>query len=190
MPNLFEMFKYAKLFNVTDGELSLMDVPINIIPTNILCSLQKGLINAIGLEKAYKQIYASAKDGSKTYNERFVKTQKFTDPHKILDWQVKIVTFAGWGKLEIAKVDIKNDSYVVQFRSSAFPKTYGKANYAVDFVPTGFVAGGLSANMKKELDALETKCMARGDPFCEIEVGLAEVIENKRVKLWKEWKLI
>src|SRR3989344_7509780 len=105
MPNLFELFKYSKLLNLQDGRIDLMNVPINIVPTSILCDLQKGLIDSIGFKAAYKKIYESAKEGSREYNKNFIKKQGFTDKRKIIDWQSKIVTFAGWGNVEIAEID-------------------------------------------------------------------------------------
>jgi len=190
MPNLFEMFKFSKLLNVQDGSMDLMGVDINIIPTQILCELQKGLISSLGFEKTYDLIYKQAKEGSLQYNAAFIKKQKFADKHKEIDWQVKIVTFSGWGKLEVMKIDFKEQNHIVKSSNSPYPKDYGKANYAVDIIPTGFVAGGLSAVAGTDLDALETKCMARGDPYCEIEVGTPEYILQKKKDLWKKWKLI
>ncbi len=190
MPNLFDLFKFSKLLETGDGKLSLMGVPINIIPTEIMVTQQKELVKSLGIEEAYEKIYSSAKGGSGSYNSRFIKSKGFTEIRKVLDWQVKIVTFSGWGNLEIAKVDIADDSYSVHFKKGAFPIAYGRSQYAVDFIATGFVAGGLTANVGKDLDAVETKCIARGDPFCRIEVGPPEVIKKKRIALWKKWKLI
>lgn len=190
MPNLFEMFKFSKLLKVQDGNLDLMGVDINIIPTKILCDLQKGLIDSLGFEKAYNEIYGQAKTGSIDYNKAFMKKQKFKDKHKTVDWQTKIVTFSGWGKLEVMKIDFAEQNHLVKFNNSIFPKNYGKAKYAVDIIPTGFVAGGLTAVTGKDMDALEVKCMARGDPFCQIEVGTPEYIKKRKKELWAKWKII
>ena len=194
MANLFEMFKFSKMLKVEDGNMSLMGVDINIVPTSILCSLQKGLIDALGLEKAYKQIYESAKRGSIEYNSSFVKQQKIAEKRKILDWQSKILEFGGWGHIEIAKIDFEKDTLVAVFRKTPFTvnyiKLYGKSKGPVDFITAGFNAGGLSVMAGKDLDVLETKCVAMSDPFCEFEAGPPDVINAKRKELWKKWKLI
>ena len=190
MANLFEMFKLSKTLEMADGDLKLMGLDINIIPTSILTDIQKGLIDSIGFAKAYDMLYTKAKTGSLEYNKTFIKKQHFTDKHKILEWQTKIVTFSGWGILEIAKIDFEKDSHVVKFNNSKLPKVYGKANYCVDIIPTGFVAGGLSAIYGKDFDALETKCISHGDPFCEIEVGSPEYIKKHKQELWKKWELL
>jgi predicted hydrocarbon binding protein len=189
MPSLFEMFKFSKMLNVKDGDMSLMGVDINIIPTSIICELQKGLIESMGFTKAYDLLYSKAKEGSLDYNSKFIKQRKFTDKHKILDWQTKIVTFSGYGNLEIAQIDFTKENFRVKFNNSKLPKVFGKQKYPVDIIPTGFVAGGLSATLGKDVDALEIKCTARGDPFCEIEVGSPSYIKKRKVELWKKWNL-
>jgi len=190
MPNLFELFKFSKMLKIQDGSMDLMGVDINIIPTAILRDLQKGLINSLGFEKAYNTIYNQAKSGSQDYNSSFMKKQRFKDKHKTIDWQTKIVTFSGWGKLEVVKIDFGENNHRVKFKNSSMPKSYGKSKYPVDIIPTGFVAGGLRAVSGKDMDAIEIKCEAIGDPFCEIEVGTPTYIKKRKKELWKKWKLI
>ena len=188
--SLFDLFKFSKQLDVSDGKLSLMDTPINIIPTSILCNQQKMLIASLGLEKAYAAIYSESKKGSYEYNSAFIKKYGFSDKHKIIEWQIKIVAFAGWGLLEVALLDVNNNSGIVHFKNSPYTEYYGRSDYPIDFTATGFVAGGLSVVLGKDVDAVETKCQALGDRFCVIEVGMPDLIEKKRVELWKNYKLI
>jgi predicted hydrocarbon binding protein len=187
---LFDMFKFAKLLDIKDGQLNLMSTPVSIVPNDILCEQQKMLIDSLGMEKAYDSIYGAARKGSLKYNSEFIKKQHMSDKRKILDWQTKIVSFAGWGEIEIAMVDFKASRFVAHFKNSPYPLSYGKVKYAADFIATGFVAGGLSAMTKTNLDAVETKCRSRGDPFCELEVNTPETIKRMRYTLWKKWGVI
>jgi len=189
MPNLFELFKYSKLLKLEEGRISLMDVPINIVPTSILRDLQKGLIDTMGYRNAYEKIYESAKMGSQEYNKKFIEKQGFSDKRKIIDWQSKIVTFAGWGFVEIAEINFEKDEYTTHFKNSPFPVIYGKAPYLVDIIPAGFIAGGFTASLKKPLECIETKCMAAGSPYCEFKVASKEKIEEKKLELWKKMSL-
>jgi len=184
---LFDLFKFSKLLEIRDGQISLMNNFVNVIPTTILCEFQKELINSIGYENAYEKIYKAAKRGSIAYNREFIKKQGFSDKRKTLEWQIKIVTFAGWGNLKIILIDEKNDRYIVRFEKSPFPKLYGKTKFPVDMVVTGFTAGGVSATFNKDLDAVETKCIGIGDQFCEIEVGLPENIKKLKERHIKKW---
>ncbi len=184
---MFDMFKFSRMLDMKDGQLSLMGTPISIVPTDLLCEQQKMLIDTLGIEKAYDSIYSASKKGAFEYNNEFIKKQKFEDKKKIIDWQKKIVTFAGWGEVEIALSDVKNTKFVFVFRNSPYPKSYGSAKYAVDFVASGFAAGGLSVVCGENLDAVEIKCMARGDPFCQIVVDKPEIVMDTKINLWKTW---
>lgn len=187
--SLFDFFKYSKLLDITEGKMVLMKTPVNIIPTSILCEQQKILTEKFGLEKAYQTIYGAAKRGSIDYNNEFIKRMGFSDRRKIIDWQVNVVAFSGWGEIEPALEDLGNNKFSVHFKNSSYPIAYGKADYAVDFISTGFVAGGISAAIGRDLDAVEVSCAAKGDNFCEMEVGPPTTIESRRLELWRKWGL-
>ncbi|MFH1391526.1 MAG: V4R domain-containing protein [Candidatus Diapherotrites archaeon] len=189
MPNLFELFKYSKMLELKDGRIGLMGVSINITPTSILRDLQKGLVEATGFRKAYENIYLSAKNGSMEYNKNFIKKQNFSDKRKIIDWQKKIVTFAGWGEVVVAEIDFEKNEYIAHFKNSPFPEIYGKANYHIDIIPAGFIAGAFEAGLNKKLDCLETKCIATGSTYCEFKVAAPEKIKKEKAELWKKLKI-
>lgn len=187
--DLFELFKLAKTLKFGDGTILLMSTPVNIIPTDILCDLQKDMIKAVGVPKAYEAFYESAKKGALDYNKEFIKIHKFKDKRDIIEWQWKIVTLAGWGKWKVASITNEN-VLTARVENSPFPRIFGRSDYPVDFIPAGFSAGGISAASNEQFEALETKCMAMGDPYCEIVVGPPKVIEAKKQALWRKWKLI
>lgn len=187
---LFDLFRFSKLIKFEEGELSLMNTYVNILPSSILADLQKSLIENEGYEKAYFKIYDSAKEGAVKYNKEFIKKQGFNDKRKILNWQLKLVTLSGWGKAEASKVDFKKNEHTILFYDSPFPKSYGKEKFCIDIITTAFVAGGASATAGMDLDALETKCIAKKDAFCKIEIGKPEIIKEKRDKLWAKLGLI
>lgn len=186
---LFDMFRLSKELDLKDGEIQLMKTNVNLIPTALFCELQKSLINAWGYRRAHSQIYDSAKAGSKKYNTSFIQKHAFEDKRKILNWQIKIVTMAGWGQLEIAAIDLQKNELTIKYDNSPFAARYGKSAYPVCIVPTGFTAGGVTSNFGVNIDAVETKCMAMGDHYCQIELGPKEQIEAKRETLWKKLKI-
>jgi len=189
MPQLFDLFKYARLLNIKDGNIKVWDIPMNIIPTFVLRDLQKDLIETMGYRKAFEKIYSNTKSGSAEYNKNFIKSQGFTDKRKIIDWQTKIVSLSGWGTIEIAKIDFENDAYVAHFKEIPFARQYGKVKYPVDFLVCGFIAGGFSAALGKNLECYETQCIAQGKPYCEFIVGQKKTIDKKRETLWKSLNL-
>ncbi len=187
---LFDLFKFSKEIEIRDGEITLMKTPINIVPTSILSEFQKKLIDSIGFEEAYNLIYNNSKTGSKKYNDSFIQKHRFEDKRRILDWQIKIVTLAGWGKLEISYVDLTKNELIIKYSNSPFAKEYSRSNYPVCIIPAGFTAGGVTANFGVNIDAVETMCMAKGDQFCQIELGPKEFIENKKNKVWGKLGLL
>jgi len=189
MPQLFDLFKFAKLLNISDGNISVWNIPMNIIPTFVLRDLQKDLIKELGYRKAFEKIYSSTKSGSAEYNKNFISSQGFTDKRKIIDWQSKIVSLSGWGTIEIAKIDFEKDEYIAHFKENPFTKKYGKTTYPIDFFICGFIAGGFTASIGKELECYESECLAQGKPYCEFIVGPKKVIDKKRNALWKSLNL-
>ena len=186
MPNLFEMFKFAKFLNISDGEIKVWNIPMNIIPTFVLREWQKDTINEVGYKKAFEKIYKATKEGSKEYNQNFIKKEGFKDKRQIINWQTRIVSMSGWGKIEIAKIDFEKNEYVAHFKEIPFAKTYGKTNYPVDFLVSGFIAGGFSASFNADLECIETKCIAKGDPYCEYVVSNPEKIKKLREEQYKK----
>ena len=104
---LFDTFRLAKELETRDGEIILMKSPVCFTLTHILADFQKDLIESIGFEKTYFQLYETSKSGSKMYNESFIKKHDFKDKRMVLNWQIKIVTMGGWGKFEVMYIDLK-----------------------------------------------------------------------------------
>lgn len=190
MALLFDIFRLAKELELKNGEIQIMKTPVCFAFTHVLVDLQKDLIESLGFEKAYFQLYETNKSGSKTYNESFIKKLAFKDKRKILNWQINIVTLGGWGKFEIMYVDLKENKLRVKFDNSPFPKIYGRSNYPACILPAGFAAGGVSATFGVDIDVLETKCVALGDPFCEMLFASPGEIKEKRTEQWKKLGLV
>jgi predicted hydrocarbon binding protein len=187
MVKLFDMLKLARLVSMQDGEIRVMDEPVHILPSHILGDMQKDMIETLGFGEAYEKIYSSSKEGSYVYNKNFAKKYSMTDKRKLLEMQLKIVTSSGWGKLNIVHLEIPKSTLTIRFNNSPFPKEYGKQKYAVCIIPTAFTAGGVSVTFGKDVDAVETHCIARGDSYCEIKVGPPKEIMNIRKELWQKW---
>ncbi len=188
--DLLDFFRISNTLSFKEGEILLMDQTVNVTPTSILCDFQKGLIENVGFRKAYEIIYETAKRVSYNYNSEFIKKRGFKSARDILEWQVKIVTLGGWGKWTIKLFEPEKEHIILQIDNSPFPSVYGNSKFGVDIFAAGLVAGGLSASFGKDIETLETKCAAKGDPYCEIEVDRKNSIQQKRNALWAKWKLI
>ena len=186
---LLEIFRLSKTIDLKDGEIRLMGTPVNMVATSVLIDFQKALVESRGFREAYNLIYNSTKKGAFEYNKKFIETHKFNDKRALVEWQWKIVTLAGWGKVTILSIDTTKNTLIAKYEKSPFPRNYGKSNHPVDFIPVGFTAGGVSAGFGADLEGFESKCIAMGDPYCQIEIGPKEVINPKREALWSRLKL-
>ena len=67
---MFEFTKklmLARLIKMEKGEISLMGLPVTIIPVSILANLQKATIEVLGYRKAYDKLYNASSEGSYIY---------------------------------------------------------------------------------------------------------------------------
>ena len=188
--NLLDYFRISKTISFKDGEILLMNQNVNVTPTSILCDFQKGLIENIGFKESYENLYNTANKISYDYNSKFIKGYKFKSERDVTEWQIKVVTLAGWGKWTIKHFEPEKYNIIFQMKNSPFTKVYGKSGFPVDIITAGLVAGGALSNFKKPIEAIETKCQAMGDEYCQIEIGIPEAIEAKKKELWAKWKLI
>lgn len=187
--NLLEYFKISNTIAFKEGEIYLMEQYANVIPTSILCDFEKGLIASSGFAKSYETLYDVAKKISFEYNLNYFKKHKFQSIHEMCEWQIKIITLAGWGKWAITKLNLEEKSVVLRINSSPFPTVFGKSSFPVDILATGLVCGGAMAVLGSGLDAVETSCEAMGDSYCQIEVGPTDIILKKKEKLWDKLNL-
>ncbi|MEM3400238.1 MAG: 4-vinyl reductase [Candidatus Micrarchaeia archaeon] len=182
MVSIIDRFRIANLVKFGDGDINLMGLPVCMIPICMLVEIQKTLIKDLGYEKAYEKLYESAKYSSKQYNDRFIVKYGLKDRRKLLEWQTNIVTCAGWGRLEISKIDFENKEWRVHIIEGPFAREYGKAPYPVDIITTGFIAGGLCSTLDFDVDAIETNCVAMGDSYCNVLVAEPDKIAEMRAK--------
>jgi len=82
----------------------------------------------------------------------------------------------GWGKicfkgLAVEKGKVKGRIVV---EGSFEAKGYGKSTIPVCHFLRGYLAGVLSTILATRVEILETKCLAKGDDYCEFQVNLTE----------------
>ena len=190
------MFEFAKklmlgrLLELKEGEIDFMSVPVAIIPIDVLIDLQKALVKSIGYPNAYEKLYNGSKEGSISYNKHFIEKYGFKNIEKIAEWQSKIVTVAGWGKTEWLKIDCDSKTATVRFTNSPFIKGYGSSKCPACIIQTGFAAAGANLFFQQDVDAIETRCVAKGDPYCEVQVAPPKIIKEKRQEQWRKLGIV
>ena len=77
----------------------------------------------------------------------------------------------GWGIPEVINVDLEKPEIIIRFHE-LFESKYarGKTRSNCHFV-RGYLAGLFTKFLDKKMFAIETKCVAKGDPYCEFLIG-------------------
>ncbi len=161
-----EKIKLLKNLKIDEskGEMSIGGVRFLMISPELLCSLQRNLLK-IGpvMERMF---YDAGKDCGKEFARSVSKVFKIKDKDGFVDMCEKFGTLSGWGKLTIVEKDYDNDRYRINL-SNSFLSGAGEKGKKNCYFNAGMLAGSAEIILKKEMDAVETKCASQGHSHCE-----------------------
>jgi predicted hydrocarbon binding protein len=86
---------------------------------------------------------------------------------------LQLYSAAGWGRPKLIHVDVKKMQAKVRFEELFECVTRRTSGSASHFI-RGHLAGALSAYFQSDLRCEETKCISKGDKYCEFEVARME----------------
>ena len=91
-----------------------------------------------------------------------------------------IGTLSGWGKHEFIKYSADKLEGIVRTYNPPIGSYFkNKVKEPIDHVFRGLAAGVGSAILKSEMDWVETKCVGKGDPYCEMIFKLRKNFSNE-----------
>jgi len=149
-------------FVFEEGSVTLFNIPISIIPTNFIVLLQKEL-DKKGLDNL---VYQVAKINGKEWFRSMDKDYQLKTKD-VMQWGPDLISLAGWGKVTVRTKKDSEKSLIVLLEKSANAIVYGPSDKPIDHFFRGLVCGAWSYVYGEDLDAIETKCLARGDNACE-----------------------
>jgi len=76
----------------------------------------------------------------------------------------------GWGITEIKEINFKRSTATIIVKDCFEAVAWGKKPYTVCHWTRGYSAGFLSVVFNKPVEATETKCLAKGDEYCEFVI--------------------
>ncbi|MFH1394562.1 MAG: V4R domain-containing protein [Candidatus Omnitrophota bacterium] len=167
------------------GKITLLEQRVAMLPLFNVVELQKELERK-GLENT---LYYTNKKFGREWTSKIYKSFKMNE-NQIFEWGINSVSLAGWGKVELAEKNLEKNNIKFRLIDSGMSYYYGKTEKPVDHIFRGMIAGAMSAVYGKDLDAVETKCKAQGNPICEFVVQPKEMFENSDIakKQLKEQK--
>lgn len=147
------------------GRINLFGRPSSLLPTDSFVNIQKELAK---MDKE-NIIYIAGKKSGRGWFEEMSRAYKLKG-HDVVEWGSNIVTLAGWGEAVIKKRDTEKKIIVFNLNNSTVVDLYGKSEGAVDHLFRGLLCGAMCFIFKAELEAVESKCRAKGDSECEFIV--------------------
>lgn len=150
-----------------------------LMSANAFLTLKNNLVNNIGSYKTKGFLFRFGKEfgmeAAKNYLQNKTRKNKtFGEGHARLG-HVKDVIFMGEivkhpdGSIECIDTWGK---WVESFEAELHDQNYGLATECVCHTLCGFASGALSYEFGESIIAIETKCVAKGDPCCEFEIRL------------------
>jgi predicted hydrocarbon binding protein len=166
---MFDTFKklmFARQINFEEGRITLLKQPVMIAPVYTFSSILKNLREAVGQKKADEIIYKSSKDAGIKYMSALKKSFSMSKVDMI-KWAVNSITLSGWGKVTVINANGEQNTFTIRVNDSVVAKELGKSSEPTDAILAGFFAGGGTAIFEENVEVRETRCIAKGDPYCE-----------------------
>ncbi len=99
MFDFIEKLKLAQTIKFERGKLSLMGVPIAIVPVDFLVGIQNSMVKKFGYKIAYEILYNQYKESSRAGCAIFVERYNVEGFDAVLDILSKVFMSTGYGKI-------------------------------------------------------------------------------------------
>ena len=163
--NFLNQLFLSKQMKFEDGELSIFNQPVVMMPAYTIVEMQKIIEN--GNKNGTKIIYDAAKSAGVKYVSTFKKKFK-QKPEKLLETCLNILSLGGSGKITVVKFDFEKKRATFHVTKSPWAMLRGKEKYPVDNFLSGFFAGGCEEIFEsRPIDVKEVSCQAMGKSYCE-----------------------
>lgn len=174
-PAILQRVLAFKALQHKEGKVLLWGIPGVLSPVYSNVFLQRLMEKELGIKKTQSIFYIlgnfHSRQTFKMISERFGYAQSIPDKKKLMIFQAGQAEMAGLGPWEWIRIDLDNVFFVAK-GSSAFAEEYkrffGVQNNPVDYIMRGHVNAFAETATNKKLFSVETRCIASGQPYCEI----------------------
>ena len=136
------------------------------VEKDMMLSMYEELEKVLGTVNAL--LYNIIKKSTKRYAQRFI-DEGILNKDTSLDAAFKIMKEYGYAK-KLEVVENKDNEMTIRGEGLFFGSNLKNKKRPVDAAIAGFLAGWLETAWGKRVDVKETKCQAKGDPYCEFKV--------------------
>ena len=171
------LLDYVDTIKLEKGKVTMNGVPFTFTLTKSIYYQQKELEKVLGenwKKLAYKCGQDDSRDALQAYltifrNEPEMQKLMSSAPYEGLKFLVHQYNGVGKGRLELIVKDPSKPVYVVRLHFSPIALVYlehEQANEPVCYHFAAFCSGAVGL-FHPGIEATETKCLAKGDPYCE-----------------------
>lgn len=154
----------------SEGSLQFKAVPYLLIRPETIASLQKEIESHVGQFNAGEALYKAGFTGGKLSGTRYREEFNLT-AHEAVKFMCKMGTEIGWGAFRLVDFDSSGKSMVIEVDHSPFAKAYGTSDgEGVCHLIRGVLGGLAHAVFNNKVSAVESDCLALGNPNCRFEV--------------------
>ncbi|MFH1256813.1 MAG: 4-vinyl reductase [Candidatus Diapherotrites archaeon] len=180
MIDLFQKLLMMQQIKFEEGNIRLFGRRMVLSPAEMPIAMTDYMLNhPQAIPEIYEKIRVNIETG---WAEAVHDLYKF-GRRNYIDTMKDIGTLSGWGNHQFLTYDAEKLEGLVRTPNSPVGEYYkNKVKEPVDHIFRGLAAGVGSAILKKEMDWIETKCIGKGDPYCEMLFKLRENITSEERK--------
>lgn len=148
------------------GEIQVADTDWILMRSSTFREMMKGTEEMWGSATASICLWEMGKNTGKGFAKELVEAG--TKPVEVTTFLEMFFTQGGWGVIQ-PKIDLTKKAAVIRIENCATARKC-KSNKPICHFISGFISGVADAILNEVTECTETKCMAKGDPFCEFKV--------------------
>jgi len=169
----------ARQITFEEGQIKVADETAIMIHGHALIKLTDIVVKRMG-KKGVTSIYLASKEGGKSLGLAFKKKFNLTES-KLADLLKDLAMMGGWGSFEFVKLDFTEKVLICRAKQSPFAQLTELRGKKVCHIIRGLLAGGAGVGFNKDVDCIETKCLAEGSSICEFIVKPKEKFKEKQL---------
>jgi predicted hydrocarbon binding protein len=168
---MFDFFKkllMSRQMTFERGQIKIGDDVAIMVSGEALVHVTDSLLKVMKEEGA-RQIYLASKEGGKALGRSFRKRFGVSDV-KLANLLRNLAEMGGWGQFEFININVKGKSLICHVTNSPFAKLTTNRGQKVCHMIRGLLAGGAAVGFNKDVECVETMCIADGSHLCEFIV--------------------
>ena len=153
-----------------EGRITAFGLRYVLISLQLMASIKKTCTDKHGADMCNILFYESAKNAGRNTGLRMQRSLGKTAEEGLFS-HTKLAKAFGWGRSEIKKTESGyNAKLYYSWEAEAYVEMYQRSESPVCTIISGLLSGIASVALGKECSTTETKCFAKGDPYCEFEL--------------------